>query len=200
MPSSFSVSSLISAEMEADDFQNIRFLHLKSTENCLLTVYPRVGAAFGPMGQCVDCYLIGVEFTIRIGEHATQQRYQFGRTASVWTEKYAFLIVIVRMQIIPNDGRSAHYFSHFLDRFNGQLLRNYFWSRPQNVDFLQRKIISNQFTYDFQSHRLNALESICCQSCSNIPNWGRTAALVCYNIALDRTRSASNSDDCTLHW
>lgn len=37
-----------------------------------LTVYSRIGTAFGPMSQGMDCYLIGVKFTIRIGEYATQ--------------------------------------------------------------------------------------------------------------------------------
>lgn len=51
--------------------------HLNSTNddssrNVLLTVYSRIGTAFGPMGQRMDCDLVGVIFTIRIGENATQ--------------------------------------------------------------------------------------------------------------------------------
>lgn len=77
---------------------------------------------------------VSVKFTVWIGHNATQQRDELRRAARIWSEEDALLIVIVRMQIVPNHRLALEDFSDFQNLLGREHFADDFRARPHDVD------------------------------------------------------------------
>lgn len=56
-----------------------------------------------PLAERMSNNKVGFELAVRINEDSTQALLQFCHTPIVWTEVYPAAVVVIRMQIIPDD-------------------------------------------------------------------------------------------------
>lgn len=68
---------------------------------------------------------IRLKFTVGVGEDSLQPRDEFCGPAFIRPQEKSLLIVVISMNIVPDDRSSPQYLCDFFNRFNSYVFRNY---------------------------------------------------------------------------
>jgi hypothetical protein len=133
-PSSVSVSNLISAETVSSGRTRSKQNTNKWGGVTQGQVPLSVDVTPGPLRQRVDRDEVSTVLAIRIGQDAPQLGNQIRGSPRIRPEKDALLVVVVGVEVVPDDGRPPQSIRDFLYVFFGQHPRDHLltWKNRQN--------------------------------------------------------------------
>lgn len=73
----------------------------------------------------MDGHKVGLKLTIRVGEDSFQSRDELCGAAFVWTQEKPLLVVIIGMNVVPDDRGSSQDFGHLLNRLYCDIFGHY---------------------------------------------------------------------------
>ena len=85
----------------------------------------------------MQCDVVRLKLAVRVCQNAADVRYQLGGATIVRSEEEPLLVVIVRMDVVPDERRTPENTRHLLDRPDADPLRDDLRPRPHDVDAVQ---------------------------------------------------------------
>lgn len=74
-----------------------------------------------PLTQSVESHIVGLKLTVRVCKQSTQVRNDLGGSAVKGSQKHAPGVVVVSMDVVPDDRGALYDRGHFLQVLDGQL-------------------------------------------------------------------------------